>query len=177
MGAPAQETQLCTPDSPLLEKANRAGLSLPLDLERLAVARGCDYYNRNLAPRVPLLGDVPLSNAELAIALVTPALRPTAREVRLAAALLGAQDVEPKEVAGLAVQENCVEVVRYIAQCGKRFEPLKSFWQQLLECLPEVDIDETRFPHPTRFVEMTGIDRGRIGLETRWIRPRQRLAG
>lgn len=176
MNALAQEKQLRTTDSPLLERAQRLGLSLPLDLERLAVQRGCDYYERDLGPRVPPLGEVPLSNAELATALITPALRPTAREIRLAAALLGARDVEPEEVAGLAIQENCAEVVRYIAHCGHRFEPVNSFWQKLLNFLPELSIDATKFPHPTRFVEMTGIDRGKVGLATRWIRPRQPLA-
>lgn len=173
----AQEMDLRTSASPLLAKVRGLGLSLPLDLERLAVSRGCDYYERDLVSRIPPLGEVPLSNAELAIALVMPALRPTAREIRLAAALLGASDVKPDEVVGLTVQENCVEVVRYIAQCGCRFEPLSIYWQKLLDLLPPVNIDATKFPHPTRFVEMTGIDRGKVGLSTRWIRPRQALAG
>ncbi len=172
----AQQKQPTTADSSLLEKARRLGLSLPLDLERLALQRGCDYYQRDLSPRIPPLGEVPLSNAELAIALMAPSLRPTAREIRLAAALLGAPDVPPNEVAGLAVEEDCAEVVRYIAHCGYKFEPLNSFWQKLLDLLPDVSIDATKFPHPTRFVEMTGIDRGKVGLATRWIRPRQALA-
>src|SRR5438477_3647353 len=84
---------------PLLERSRRLGLSLPLDLERLAVLRGCNYYDRDLGPRVPPLGEVALSNAELSIALVAPSLHPTAREIRLAAALLGAPDVQANEVA------------------------------------------------------------------------------
>src|ERR1700733_6285641 len=103
--------------SPLLDKARRLGLTLPLDLERLAVMRGCDYYERDLGPRLPPLGDVPLSNAELAIALIAPPLRPTSREIRLTAALLGAPDVRGEEVAALAVRENCADVVRHIALC------------------------------------------------------------
>lgn len=163
-------------NSSLLDKAQRLGLSLPLDLERLAVARGCDYYERDLPPKVPPLRDVPLSNAELAIALIAPALHPGAREIRLAAALLGAADVRAGEVAVLAQQENCHEVVRHIAVCGRRFEPKNSFWQTLLDLLPDVKVDADRLPHPTRFVEMTGIDRGKVGVFTRWIRPRQTLA-
>lgn len=161
--------------SPLLEKAERIGLSLPLDLERLAVMRGCDYYDRNLGPRVPPLREVPLSNTELAIALIVPALRPTAREIRLAAALLGAADVKAEDAAALAIREHCADVVRHIALCGRRFEPENSFWQTLLTYLPKVKIDADRMPHPTRFVEMTGIDRGKVGFFTRWIRPRQPL--
>jgi len=163
-------------DSPLLEEARRLGLSLPLDLERLAVARGCCYYDRDLPPRVPPLGNVPLSNTEITIALIAPSLHPSAREIRLAAALLGAADVRAKEVVDLANQENCADVVRYIAMCGCRFEPENPFWQTLLDLLPEVEIDTDKLPHPTRFVEMTGIDRGKVGVFTRWIRPRQPLA-
>jgi hypothetical protein len=164
------------PGSPLLEKARRLGLRLPLDLERLALARGCTYYARDLAPRTPPLSDVPLSNTELAIALIVPSLRPTAREIRLAAALLGAPDVQPDEAAALAVQENCAEVARHIALSGCRFEPDNPFWPSLLAQLPKLRVDTDRLPHPTRFVEMTGIDRGKVGNFTRWIRPRRPVA-
>jgi hypothetical protein len=162
--------------SRLLAKARRLGLELPLDLERLALMRGCVYYARDLAPRVPPLLEVPLSNAELAVALIAPALSPGAREIRLAAALLGAPDVRADEVAALAAEEHCADIVSYIAQCGRRFEPQNPLWSSLLSLLPEVPIDRDRLPHPTRFVEMTGIDRGRVGLETRWIRPRRPAA-
>lgn len=162
--------------SPLLGKALRLGLSLPLDLERLAVARGCHYYERDLPPRIPPLGEVELSNAELAVALITPGLEPGAREIRLAAALLGSEAVRASEVTLLAQQEHCEDIVRHIALCGNRFEPENPFWKTLLDLLPDVKIDADRLPHPTRFVEMTGIDRGKVGVFTRWIRPRQPLA-
>jgi hypothetical protein len=116
------------------------------------------------------LTEVPLSNAELGIALVSPSLPPSARDIRLSAALLGASDVNAAEVAALTLRENCVEVVRHIAISGRRFEPNNSFWRTLLDQLPEVKIDTDRLPHPSRFVEMTGIDRGKVGLTTRWIR-------
>jgi hypothetical protein len=162
--------------STLLDKAGQLGLLLLVDLERLAVMRGCDYYCRDLGPRVPPLGEVPLSNAELAIALIAPPLHPSAREIRLSAALLGSPDVQANEVSRLAVDENCADVVRHVALCGRRFEPQNSFWQTLLDLLPNVKIDTEGLPHPTRFVEMTGIDRGKVGVFTRWIRPRQPLA-
>jgi len=162
--------------SPLLDKARRLGLQLPVDLERLAIARGCDYYQRDLAPRIPLLEEVQLSTTELAIALLVPSLPPTAREIRLAAALLGAPGVCAEDVARLAVQENCADVVRYIALSGQRFEPENPFWASLADLLPDVNLDTKILPHPTRFVEMTGIDRGKIGRFTRWIRPRNRAA-
>jgi len=163
--------------SPLLDKARLLGLSLPLDLERLAVMRGCDYYERDLGLRIPPLEEVPLKNTELAIALIIPSLHPSAREIRLAAALLGAPDVQADDVAALAVNENCADVVRYIALCGRRFEPENYFWQTLLDLMPNINIDTDKLPHPTRFVEMTGIDRGKVGVFTRWIRPRQTVAG
>ena len=161
--------------SPLLDKARALNLELPLDLERLAIARGCDYYERDLDRRIPPLEQVPLSNAELAIALIVPSLRPTPREIRLAAALLGAPDVTAEEVAALATAENCAGVVRYVAACGNRFEPESPFWGSLLDLLPDIKVDPDRLPHPSRFVEMTGIDRGKVGMFTRWIRPRARV--
>ncbi|HEY9174433.1 MAG TPA: hypothetical protein VI136_19290 [Verrucomicrobiae bacterium] len=162
--------------SALLEKARRLGLQLPLDLERLAIMRGCDYYARELPPRVPPLGEVPLSNTELAIALVVPSLSPAAREIRLAAALLAAPGVQASEVSALASQEGCEDVIRHIALCGRRFEPENLLWPSLLSRLPDVRFDADRLPHPTRFVEMTGLDRGKVGVFTRWIRPRQPAA-
>lgn len=176
MSTATQTKQSRAAGSPLLEKARRLGLTLPIDLERLAIRRGCHYYERDLGARVPPLGEVALSNAELAIALITPRLNPAAREIRLAAALLGARDGEADEVSALAVQENCADVVRHIALSGHRFEPENSFWQRLLDLLPEVNIEPDRFPHPTRFVEMTGIDRGKVGVFTRWIRPHRPIA-
>src|SRR5438105_10636609 len=100
------QTQQSRIASRLMDKVQRLGLSLPLDLERLAIMRGCDYYDRGLPPRIPPLGEVPLSNAELAIALVAPSLHPAAREIRLAAALLGGADMQANEISALAVQEN-----------------------------------------------------------------------
>jgi hypothetical protein len=176
MNSVSQREEPTASTSPLLDKARRFGLSLPDDLERLAIMRGCDYYHRDLAPRVPLLGEVGLTNAELAIALISPSLHPTSREIRLAAALLGSAGLHAEEVASLAIRENCAEIVRHIALCGRRFEPQNPFWQDLVNLLPDVKIDPDKLPHPTRFVEMTGIDRGKVGLITRWIRPRRPLA-
>lgn len=104
MSTAPQQEEPSTLASPLLDKARRLGLSLPLDLERLAVMRGCDYYERDLGPRIPPLGEA------------------------------------------------------------------------LLDLLPDVKVDTDRLPHPTRFVEMTGIDRGKVGVFTRWIRPRPPFA-
>jgi len=164
------------PRSRILGKAWELGLSVPLDLERLAMARGCGYYERDLGPLARTAEGFPLSNAELAIALLVPSHQPTARQVRLAAALLGAADQSAADVATLAVNEHCAGIVLYIALCGGRFEPGNPFWTDLLNALPETVIDRDRLPHPTRFVEMTGIDRGKVGTFTRWIRARSQVA-
>ncbi len=60
--------------SRILGKARELGLSVPLDLERLAMARGCGYYERDLGPLARTAEGVPLSNAELAIALLVCSL-------------------------------------------------------------------------------------------------------
>lgn len=160
------------PASRLLEKVRGLGLQLPGDLERLAIMRGCDYYARGSEPYLSDPGEAALSNAELAVALAVPSVARTAREIRLAAALLGAPDVRAEEVASLAVQEDCAGIIRYIALCGRRFEPENPYWASLFAKLPDAKFDPDGLPHPTRFVEMTGIDRGKVGLSTRWIRPR-----
>jgi hypothetical protein len=123
--------------SALLEKAERLGLELPADLERLAIARGCDYYQRDLGSRFPRLAEDLFSTVELAIALLVPALSPNARQIRLAAALLGTPGLQADDVARLAVRENCADVVRYVALCGQRFEPENSFWATLSGLLPD----------------------------------------
>lgn len=140
------------------------------------MARGCGYYERDLGPLAGTAEEVPLSNVELAIALLAPSLQPTARQIRLAAALLGATDDSAVDVATLAVGESCAGVLRYIASCGSRFEPRNPFWTDLLNALPEMEIDRDHLPHPTRFVEMTGIDRGKVGTSTRWVRARNQVA-
>jgi hypothetical protein len=174
--ATQKDPQPAVRESRLLKRAVALGLQLPLDLERIAIERGCDYYQREIGPRAVPLGRVPISNAELAVALVSPFLYPTLREIRLAAAVLGAQDVQSEEVAMLAVQEQCAGLIRYIAVCGHGYEPENPLWNSLLTLLPDSDSQPEVLPHPTRFVEMTGIDRGKIGVFTRWIRPRGRAA-
>lgn len=162
--------------SRLLEKLRQFGLRLPSDLKRLAIARGCDYYQRGLDTQVHSAGDHPVSNAELAIALIVAQHRPSAREIRLAAALLGEPNMEASELAELTIEENCGAIVRYIARSGHRFEPENAFWTSLLAQLPDVEPDIDQLPHPTRFVEMTAVDRGKVGLTCKWIRPRSRNA-
>ena len=160
-------------DSPLLRKAERLGLGAE-QLEHLAIQRGCDYYHDGTQFPPAAINEAEFSNEELAVALLSCSRRPSPRAIRLAAALIGAPEARPDNLARLATQENRHGLVRYIAQCGLRFEPENRFWSTLVSLLPEGNVDLDQLPHPTRFIEMTGIDRGRVGLRTRWIRPRRR---
>ena len=157
--------------SALLHKARRLGLDAR-GLERLAIQRGCTYYHHG-DPLPP--ADVPpgrFSNAELAIALLNPALRYHPQSLRLGAAMLSAQGNTPEVIARLARWERCEPVVRYIAECGRRFEPHRGFWADLLERLPQTPAPKSGVvPHPTRFVAMTGFTRRGPETVVEWIRP------
>lgn len=171
-----------TPLSPLLMKAQRLGLDTPTKLERLAIQRGCEYYD--MQPGNAVLGDeAPLlvfrtafTNAELAVALLSLYPPVSLRRRRMGACMLSASDVEVREVAALAQSEWCAALVRYIADCGHNIEPDNAFWKSLQLALAGVTYDATTMPHPTRFIEMTGINRGSTAMQKRWIRPIAALA-
>jgi hypothetical protein len=157
--------------SPLLTKARRLGLDAE-DLERLAIQRGCDYYDTG-RPFAPLnVSTEQFSNSELAIALLNPALRYSPQTLRLGAAMLSAQDNEPGKIARLAKWERCESVVRYVAEAGRKFEPLNPFWTELLGLLPLTPPPKSSVvPHPTRFIAMTGITCRGVETVVEWIRP------
>lgn len=158
--------------SPLLRKAWRLGLDAR-GLEQLAIGRGCDYYHRADEPLPPgMISESHLSNEELAIALLNPALRYDPQTLRLGAAMLGARRNDPARIAYLAKLERCESVTRYVATAGARFEPANPFWQTLLSLLPVLALPKPGVvPHPTRFVAMTGITRRGVETVTEWIRP------
>jgi hypothetical protein len=155
----------------LLTKARRLGLDAN-GLERLAIRRGCDYYDSG-KPFAPLdVSSEQFSNAELAISLLNPALRYSPQSLRLGAAMLSAQDNEPGKIARLAKWERCEAVVRYVVEAGKKFEPQNPFWTKLLELLPLTPPPKSSVvPHPTRFIAMTGITRRGVETVVEWIRP------
>jgi hypothetical protein len=157
--------------SPLLHKAQRLGLG-PKELEMLAIQRGCDYYHDG-SPLPPItVSRANFSDAELAIALLNPALRYHPQTLRLGAAMLGARANKPTEVAHLAIMERAEALVRYVASAGQRFEPDNPFWPELLKLLPAVPPPKSSVvPHPTRFIAMTGITRRGVETVTEWIRP------
>lgn len=157
--------------SPLLHKAERLGLDAE-GLEAMAVSRGCSYYQRT-ASRHEL--DVPsgrLSNEELAIALLNPALRYHPQTLRLGAAMLGARGNDAAQVARLARLERCESVVAHVAQAGRKFEPADPFWPELLALLPARPAPKPGgLPHETRLVAMTGLTRNGVETIAQWIRP------
>lgn len=167
--------------SPLLMKARRLGLVAPEDLERLAVRRGCLYYGHSHANALrddpgPVVSRENFSNAELAVALTSPSHPASLQRVRIGAAMLSASDVDPVVLVSLAEAEGCSALIKHIADCGRDVEPTNPFWERLLTLLPDCRFDSGEMPHPTRFFEMTGITRGKVGIQKRWIRPLEAMS-
>lgn len=164
--------------SPLLMKARRLGLRAPGDLERLAIQRGCRHYWQGDEPPGELLSQAQFSNEELALALLSIAGAYEPHSIRCGAAMLSAEGNAPVNLARLAVWERSVTVVRYVAECGAKFEPENAFWSKLLALLPQTPPPKDGvLPHPTRFVAMNGYERG-VGrmITTEWQRPQKRTA-
>jgi hypothetical protein len=160
--------------SPLLRKAHRLGLG-PRELEILAVQRGCQHYSNGTEPKEPLADEREFSNEELAVALISTALRYDPHSIRCGAAMLGAEGNNPRRLARLAVMERCVIPMRYIAEAGRRYEPENAFWRELIGLLPaSLSPKPGVLPHPTRFVAMTGFTRQGPGLVVEWQRPEHR---
>ena len=159
--------------SPLMRKARSLGLSTPEDLWTLAVQRGCRHYwqgNESTTERVSV---AEFSNEELSIALLNPSAPYSPHSIRCGAAMLGATDNDPALIAQLAIRERSQAVVRFVAECGHKFEPENVCWSQLLNLLPDCQPPKPGvMPHPTRFVSMSGYERG-VGkkITTRWQRP------
>ena len=162
--------------SPLLRKARRLGLLIPRDLETLAVQRGCLHYQRGDEPVGELATKENFSNEELSVALLNVALPYDPHSIRCGAAMLGTDGNDVSTLARLAAEERSVLVVRHVAESGARFEPSDPFWRALLAALPPTPPpNDGVLPHPTRFIAMTGMDRGgQRGLRTQWLRPRPR---
>ena len=164
--------------SPLLMTARRLGLRVPEDLCALAVQRGCRHYWQGDEPVEVLLTQEQMSNEELAMTLLTIAGKYDPHAIRCGAAMLSAEGNDPVLLAKLAAWERSETVVRYVAECGLRYEPKNPFWKALLALLPPVAAPKTGvLPHPTRFVAMNGYERG-VGkkITTEWQRPQRRPA-
>jgi hypothetical protein len=173
----AEKLGMTARTSPLLQKAERLGLANATSLEWLAVARGCWHYRQPEAPGSPSVDETQFTNEELAITLLSPNQPYSPHTIRLGAAMLGAVGNDPEKLTRLAQSEGSEIAVRYISKAGLQFEPDNPLWRALLERLPEVrEPEDGIFPHPTRFVSMTGFTRNGPGKVTVWIRPRADLA-
>jgi hypothetical protein len=154
--------------SPILHKLKRLGISSSSALEDLAIARGLDYYGRIDQTKSP---DIPLSQEELAIALLSPCLPYSLNRLRMAGAILGCNNLSVDQLVLLSRRERCEASLRHIAELGHRVEPSNPFWESLLQRIPPssplpVDV----LPHLTRFVTFSGVDRhGRVP-RMQWIR-------
>lgn len=158
--------------SPLLMKAKRLGMPSGAHREALAVARGVRYYGGGSLPEAPPVSRDQFSDEELAMALLSIAAPYSPQSLRVGAAMSSGREIDAARLAWLARLERSEVVLRYVAECGARYEPENSFWPRVLASLPPaVPIPSGVLPHPTRFVVMTGITRR--GLETviEWIRP------
>lgn len=157
--------------SALLRKASRLGLDAK-KLRILAVQRGCRHYKTGDEPADPLASESEFSNEELGIALICPALPYDPQNIRVGAAILSADGVDPRHLAHLAKMERAEVPLRYIAEAGEKFEPKNEFWGTLLKLLPKTHPPKSGvLPHPTRFITMTGLTRRGREFLTEWQRP------
>jgi len=162
--------------SPLMHKAKRLGVASPDDLEEIAIARGLRYFGQasgfGNGNTMDALNPENFTNGELAIALMSPSLPYSLTRLRMAGAMLGAEDVSPPEILRLARLERCETIVRHIAECAFKVEPLQPLWTTLLEHLPHLPPPPPDIlPHPSRFVAMSGFDRTGRTNRMQWIRP------
>ncbi len=164
--------------SPLLLKAARLGLPTGEHREALAVARGCRHYAGDHLPNVAPVSRQHFSDEELAMALTSVAAPYSPQAIRLGAALLGKEGIKAPVIARLAEMERSQAVVRHIAEAGRRFEPHRPFWKELLATLPATPPPKSGvLPHPTRFVAMSGVTRRAPELRMWWIRPDPETTG
>jgi hypothetical protein len=134
---------------------------MPKDLWTLTVQRGCRHYWQGDEPEGELVSETTLTNEELAIALLNCAGSYSPHSIRCGAAMLGAFGNDPAIVARLAIWERSEAVVRFVAECGRKYEPQNVFWRDVLDRLPECSVlKDGVMPHPTRFVAMSGYERG-----------------
>ena len=156
--------------STLLRKARKLGLATPVELSHLAVQRGCRHYWHEGVPEGELATREQFSDEELALALLNVALPFDPHAIRCGAAMAGAEGNDPRCLARLAKLERSEQVLRYVAECGKKYEQENAFWDELLAPLPDGAL-----PHPTRFISMTGFIPA-VGrkLVTQWGAPAEK---
>jgi hypothetical protein len=156
----------------LLRKARLQGLHDPADFEALAYQRGCHYYPLREPRSLP--DELKFPNEELAIALMHPSLPWDVQRLRIAAAMVSAPGNDISRLARLAIQEQALTPLRFIAQAGASVEPENYFWTELLAKLPPSPVPPFGvMPHPSRFYAAIGKQRPDRppGPDKIWIRP------
>lgn len=160
--------------SPLLRKLRRLGLATPAALLRLAVRRGCRHYAPAGDEVVSDPGRPRVSDAELAVAMISAAQDYDPQLVRCAAQLLGASAIRPREVARLAAMERCGATVRHIAEAAVTGDQAHAaFWHDVLAALPATPpLRRGVLPHASRFMSQSGWGRGQPPEgRSVWLRP------
>jgi hypothetical protein len=148
------------------------------------VVRGCAHYRDIEDSSCPTdSGQEVVSDAELAVAMVSGAQEFDPLLIRCAAQLLSGAAVPVELLARLAIQERAVPAVRHIAQAAMELDAEHAArWQRLLALLPSERTapPEGRLPHRSRFALQTGVRRieGRLarGIFSVWLRPHSKLA-
>lgn len=139
---------------------------------RLAVQRGCRYYRDTVTGTAADPGRNTIPNEELAMGLLHGSWEWSPAILRMGAAMLAANDNDPRKLLRLARLERAEPVVRELAKIGNRVKPTRELWSYLLKELPDRGpIQDGILPHPTRFMAMTGITREGRGIRSQWIRP------
>lgn len=163
--------------SPLLRKACQLGLPDAQALHLVAVKRGCRHYappDHNPA-EVTDPGRTRLSDAELAIALISAAQVYDPRHIRCAAQLLGSPGIAPTSLVRLALMERCAPILRQIAEAALRYDNgHAAYWREIVTHLPTTRRPPPGvLPHPSRYVSLSGVTRPRGPSSTSavWLRP------
>ncbi len=163
----------CTaPVSLLVRKARRLGLYGIDSFIQLASKRGCYHYHnpKNQPITDPSLAR--LTNAELTILLISGENSYEPMAIRCAAQLARSSDIDPTNLAILAIREKADRVLLHIATAGiKHDTPGKAFWNTIIHKLPHQPLrQEPHLPHWSRFVSLPGYQRGGIQKST-WLTP------
>lgn len=164
--------------SPLLRKTRKMGLTSPDSLLALAVKRGCLHYTppNFIASNVLEPGKSQLSDAELAIALISGAQEFDPQRIRCAAQLLGSPNIDSAFLARLTAMERCEPIIAHIAQAALRHdEPERiEFWKNLSSRLKSQATPAPGIlPHPSRFMVQAGLTKPghNLGAASVWLKP------
>ena len=140
--------------SPLRRKMMRFGLSGLIELQTLAVQRGCNHYPTLTEPITDPGLDL-ISNEELGLALLLGEMPYDPQAIRVSAQLLSG-DVDVEKVLFIAEQERLKFLLNRIASDILSFGIEHKNWKRILDATNSREFPEAVLPHPTRYV----VDQG-----------------